>query len=231
MIRKGMFLTTAAMTVSALILGGAGAAMADAEAVAPDNNLVKIAAEANSRGYVIVYPASSKSSDVTFYPTGPIDASTLVVVAEPDGSLPGGMSESDIAIVVEKLRDGDEIRSEARSTAEAVPMVTQWAYAATAAAWSGAYNGTNLATGWGGTAWYGFNAASGTSQRNVGQGLGYYRGYNGSVFGLWGVYYNLGSATASSNGGMSVPWDNVLATQKFKAKCATTQVCGGYYWN
>lgn len=230
MIRKRF--SSAAMLVSALVLGGAGAAMGETEAAAPDDDLVKIAADANSRGYIIVYPATSaKSSDASFYPTGPIDASTLVVVAEPDGSLPGGMSESEVAAAAEKVRAGEDARFEAKSTAEVAPLVTQWAYAATAAAWSGAYNGINLATGPGGSAWYGFNAASGTSQRNVGQGLGYYRGYNGSVFGLWGVYYNLGSATASSNGGMSVPWDNVLATQKFKAKCATTQACGGYYWN
>lgn len=38
------------------------------------------------------------------------------------------------------------------------------------------------------------------------QGLGYYKGYNGSDFGLWSKYYLINSGTSGTN---SVPWGNV----------------------
>ena len=72
---------------------------------APGPDVVALAAEADARGYIIVYPGDAiASSDAVFLETGPISRDTLVVVAEPDGSLPGGMTEADVAELVAQRR-------------------------------------------------------------------------------------------------------------------------------
>ncbi len=56
--------------------------------------------------YVIVDPRNAVStSEGTFYPTGPLDDDTVVVVANDDGTLPGGLSEARLG---ELLASGDE---------------------------------------------------------------------------------------------------------------------------
>lgn len=77
---------------------------------------------------------------------------------------------------------------------------------------------------------YNFNVTFGSNQSAGGQGLGYYQGYNGSEFGVWSKWYGLGIATSGSNGGATVPWGEVLAVAKFKARSNTIHAATGYFW-
>jgi hypothetical protein len=185
-------------------------------------------AAADARGYIIVYPADAETYDgATFYATGPISSDTLVVVAEPDGTLPGGTTEADIAAMIATSRSDRSFSSQGSLS----PLLLGWPYAALSSGWSGTYNySPAYLAGPGGVAYYNFDVEPSTSQTNAGQGLGYYRGYNGTTFGLWAAWYGLTAATSSSTGGGTTPWDNVSAYQKFHAKCAKTTACSGRYW-
>ncbi|MCL2735090.1 MAG: hypothetical protein FWD75_00470 [Propionibacteriaceae bacterium] len=60
---------------------------------------------ADRLGYVIVNEATGQQvGGATFYPTGPLAPDTLVVVAEADGSLPGGITESQLKDMVAQRR-------------------------------------------------------------------------------------------------------------------------------
>jgi len=232
---KALAIITVPVLAASLILVGsvpAGAAVQD---------------NTKSKGYVVVQASEgiAGKGGAVFYPTGPISSDTLVVIAEPDGSLPGGLTEDRLReMVADRKAQGsaasktfesavamDPVQASAQSGAVTSLAATQYGYGASSSIdWSGAWTGggkiglTDTAT-----ASYSFLAAAFTSQRNVAQGLGYYRGYNGSQFGTWSAWYNLGSATASTAGGGAVPWGNVSAVSKLRAKCATTTICGGYF--
>lgn len=64
-------------------------------------------------------------------------------------------------------------------------------------------------------------------ETNFGQGLGYYRGYNGSTIGIQQAWYGLGYAAKTHHGGASVPWGDVAASTQFRAKCGTGPTCTG----
>lgn len=93
-LRSLSVLAAAAIALPLLTLPGA--------AIGPTPNPVPVqaptAADSGSGGYVIVHP--TETSGGTFYPTGSIDSDTTVVIAEPDGSLPGGLTEDQIAALI-----------------------------------------------------------------------------------------------------------------------------------
>lgn len=194
----------------------------------------------SSPAYVIVSESVgiARANGDTFYPTGPIGEDTLVVISEPDGTLPNGltidklqafaeMPASERAVAAQSLLDTGETMQTDQQDAMA-PSATTYAYAAASStAWSRTYTGGSvIGTSDKAKVQYNFWAANFTSQRNVAQGRGYYRGYNGSQFGVWAKWYALGSATSAGGGG-SVPWGNVASKKAIMAKCATTTVCGG----
>ncbi|MFT4210628.1 MAG: hypothetical protein QM626_02045 [Microbacterium sp.] len=224
----------ALLAVGVLTLSLAGTEMAYADS--PDQTsassatTVPDAAAADAAGYIIVGPSDAVETDHgTFYPTGNISPDTLVVIAEADGSLPGGITESELQTYVAERRAGVEESSttEIAPSDTVTPFLTS-SYSATSTGWSGAYTGGSL-IGWdsSATAYYSFTVGVGTSQVNAGQGLGYYVGYNGSSFGTWSAWYGLTSAAQNYTGGGSVPWGNVAATTKFRAKCAASTLCYG----
>lgn len=73
---------SAAFSALSVTLFAAGAS------AAPD-----MASAHSAPGYLIVDPSQAVSTtEGLFYPTGPIDDSTLVMIPNPDGSLPGGLT-------------------------------------------------------------------------------------------------------------------------------------------
>jgi len=56
----------------------------------------------------------------------------------------------------------------------------------------------------------------GTNQQALGQGRGWWRGYNGSEFGVW-AKWSIGLATSMNPQQYRVPWGQVMATTSFKA--------------
>lgn len=221
--RRGIrVIATLGLTV-AMIIVGLGTASAQASVKATDTNA--------NRDYVIAYPlATSRSDSAVFYPTGSIDSSTVVILAEADGSLPGGFSETQLADII--------------ATAKANPERT-----ASGTITIGDSSGSRGYTTWyGGTGCNFGNAAVQQSPSilgandsatvtyiwwlNNGRGangsaLGYYRGYNGSELGVWASWYGLGSTSinASANAYGRVPWGNVIGLAKFMV--ASTD-CGSY---
>lgn len=182
---------------------------------------------ADDPGYVIVDldDAVSTGNGQVFYPTGLIDDDTIVIIPDASGALPNGLTEA----LLDDMTPAQ--RTQALSPNAGIALAATYAYGATSTGWSqafkgGSFIGLNDST----TAYYGFNVSLGTSQRNAGQGLGYYRGYNGSEFGTWSSWYNLGTASSQGDGGASVPWGNVASNKQFRATCATSTLCGGYFW-
>lgn len=195
--------------------------------------------------YVIVDPHGKnavETAEGTFMPiTGTIDASTLIVVVNPDGTLPGGLTTAEVATLAEARAAGDVATIEslgfsadgqalAAPTGGVTALATAYQYAAAPYVWSAAYRGSSL---WSGSstfkAYYSFSVTPGTNQQATGQGLGYYVGYNGSQLGTWAKWYGVGIATDGSNGGAYVPWGNVLATAQFKAMSTVPHGAIGYF--
>jgi len=185
-------------------------------------------------GYVIADPGAARvTEEGVFYPTGKIAADTVVVIPQADGSLPNGMTTAKLERLYGprhslpvSARSG-EVSPRSVSTAAA----SNYAYlASSASSWSRSFAGPNIIGADAGVKiHYRFTVASSTSQTNAGQGLGYYRGYNGSEFGTWSKWYNLGVADTRTPGSTSVPWGNVSAQTKFRAKCATSTICSGSF--
>lgn len=172
------------------------------------------AAAPSAQRSVLVIPAldvsASHSPDGSaFFPTGPLPAGTLLVIAEQDGSLPGGLA-------LQALPGGT-----AQQAAATPPPVECYGgtYLAFLNTWTSvrtASNCVHIGTSTG-TATYWFGVMDGTSQVAAGQGLGYYQGYSGTTFGVWAKWYDLGSASDGSSASRTIPWTNVAANPKFKA--------------
>ena len=198
-------------------------------------------------GYVLVNPASSTTKHLpdgkTFMPTGEISPETVVVVTDPDGSLPGEMTQAQLTTMVADQRaarasgvvsDGKvlEVSAQphdgAKSVDGGVSALVSRAYSVSYP-WltftGGSVIGVNDSTRLN----YWHNVTSGTVQWVQGEGLGYYRGYNGSTFGLWSAYYSMGTAKSNASGGASIPWGNVAANTSFRAKSLNSAVAGGYW--
>lgn len=147
------------------------------------------------------------SDGSVFYPTGPAPAGTLFVIPNEDGTLPSGFESSAAA-----TQSGGV-------TAYASTACLGGTYIAPLNTWTNVLVGQNCqiygtATG---TASYWFGVAPGMPEAAFGQGLGYYQGYNGSTFGIWGKWYSLGTASDGVPGGGTVPWQNVAGNPKFMA--------------
>jgi len=220
-----------------LILTTAGLAQAAENVPGPD-------ASASAPGFVIINPRASGTVTTragTFYPTGPIDDDTLIVIANSDGTLPGGLTETRLEQLVEARSSGDgnaiqshefSVSAEGVTAASKVSALLGRSYIAAPYAWTSAYTGAGI-WGWDETATvsYTFSVTEGTNQQAAGQGLGYYRGYNGSELGVWAKWYSLGVlATSGTTGGGTVPWGAVVATAKFKAMSTVPSFAIGY-WN
>lgn len=82
------------LLLAAMVVGSVQSSYA--EAAPNDANLV-----ADAVGYIIVGHEDAIRADAgTFYPTGKISEDTLVVIANPDGSLPGGLTEASLQFAV-----------------------------------------------------------------------------------------------------------------------------------
>lgn len=206
----------APVLATVLILASGSAAMAAGKHDSSSEKAV------SAKKYVIVQPSSGVAGKdgAIFYRTGRISADTLVVFAEADGSIPAALDVSKSDRPLASTGEGD--------SAAAVGILATRSYSANSTSWSGIYVGSYI-IGFNDAATlsYYFTAQPGISQQNVAQGRGFYRGYNGSQFGLWSKFYPIGTATAKTAGAATVPWGNVAASTQFMAKCATTTVCAG----
>ncbi len=192
-------------------------------------------------GYVVVDPSTAVHTDgATFYPTGPISSDTLVVIPDASGQLPGGLTPDQFSAKIAALRasgaQSETISAPATAASAKAKLspdsalVNNYAWGATSAGYSGPYQGDSvIGTDWSTYIPYNFDSLEGFNQLAVGLGRGHYMGYNGSSFGIWTVYYSLGSAD-SNGGGASVPWGNVADYMYFEGQCVTSTICGGYFW-
>lgn len=105
----------------------------------------------------------------TFYPTGPVPAGTLLVIPDEDGTLPSGFSLSEVAANARTapiLAAGVECYG-----GTYMALINTWTSVQTAS------NCIHIGTSTG-TATYWFGVAAGLPLAALGQGLGYYQGYN-----------------------------------------------------
>lgn len=110
--------TTVALTGLLAALLVAGVPVAQAEEPDPCDTAAAEAAAAQAAssasvvagpGYVVLDPGASGvvAPDGTFLPTGDLPEGTLVVVREPDGSLPGGISLAELEELLAAQARGD----------------------------------------------------------------------------------------------------------------------------
>ncbi|NOJ60993.1 hypothetical protein [Arthrobacter sp. 260] len=199
-------------------------------------------------GYVLVNPESPETEHFpdgrTFMPTGKISPETVVVVTDSDGSLPGAMTQKQLTTMVAEQRamktSGQAAPDEARMLSPRPNSVEQVqdepAYAVMSQrTYSAGYSWVQFS----GSSQIGMNAdtrlyywhsvASSTAQWAEGQGLGYYRGYNGSTMGTWSAFYAMGTARSRVDSGASIPWGNVAAVTKFRVRSLNSPIAGGYW--
>ncbi|MDQ0425535.1 hypothetical protein [Cellulomonas iranensis] len=177
------------------------------------------------RDVVIAANGIRQGDGRVFYPTGEIDPDTLVIIPDEDGVLPGGLSVAKGRQILE-AEGGDGLAAAiAEADAERVsPMAASNTFiTGFRPEWSefrhfSGLIGTNDSV----VANYRFAPQVGTQQWVCAKGLGYYKGYNGSEFGVWSNWYDLGCKKA---GGVlwkitAVPWGNVAAvpTARFQSQ-------------
>lgn len=139
-------------------------------------------------------PGIEHEGDATFYPTGPIDEDTVVVIPSESTGAEGGFST----------------KACAPRSFLAPPLKWSAAVKATCSYW-----GTKESV----KKTYSWSVVPGSNQHACTQGLGFYRGYNGSQMGVWAKWYNLGCGTQGAN---AVPWGNTAADPQMKGKSTST---------
>ncbi len=137
------------------------------------------------------------SGAAVFHPTGTVSDDTLVVIPNDDGTLPFGLTSAEVEeFAALSPTSGDAalatlIPPEAVAASAISPAAINSVHPYTATAvWSAAYSGNNI-WGWDDTARvsYTFSVTEATNQQAAGQGLGHYRGDNGSEMAVWSAWY------------------------------------------
>lgn len=201
----------------------------------------------HGNGYVIVNPKSSATVHLpdgrTFMPTGEISPETLVVITDPDGSLPGSMTQTDLTTMVAEQRtkrannqavadqatllSAQPAKSTKKSDTEFTTM-GQRSYSV-GYSWNQFSGSSQIGMTDSTRLYYWHSVTQGTQQWVEGQGLGYYRGYNGGTFGTWSAFYAMGTAKSGANGGASIPWGNTAAVTQFRARSLNSPIAGGFW--
>jgi hypothetical protein len=235
--RTGAVASASVIAIALLMASAPASSAVETGAAGPTE--VKTATKLDeSTGYVIIDRAKGvKKGDATFYPTGPISADTMVVITEPDGSLPNGLTVAQLDTIAAGRAAAKSSNSATSGLSSnisvtasgTVTLLGTWGYSANSTGWTVATGGTNI--GWNDSArvGYAWTVQQGTSQNNAGSGLGYYRGYLGSTFGTWSQWYGLGYATSDAAGYGTVPWGSVTATMQFRARCGSSTICSGLW--
>jgi hypothetical protein len=213
---------------------GTQSAVAASKAAPPhsaEQVLASKAKAADAAGYMILHKSDGEPvGDTTFYPTGPINSTTIVVMANDDGTLPDGMSQTQLQGLVQAHR-ANASHTSMSTTATASATVAPYSSAVWSVAqgsWSGAYNlGANIGWNSSARASYSFKTSCGCQQAN-GNGLGYYYGYLGSTYGLYSKWYWVGWSAGDWQS-TTVPWGNITANRQFRAGCtlSNTFTCWG----
>ncbi len=180
-------------------------------------------------GYVVIDASKAKEGPggSRFFPTGKLDPSVTVVIAE-DGvdelvqAFRHEPTLSEVAAIMEKAQL-DEPEIQPMATHSYVAYQGHYGAEFVGSAVMGMNDSTRV--------YYGFNVHHNTTMQACGKGLGYYQGYNGSEMGVWQSWYGLGCTSTTSYGsaGASVPWGNVMAVKKFKA-ASTGFMATGSWW-
>uniref|UniRef100_UPI0031D6D7C9 hypothetical protein n=1 Tax=Arthrobacter flavus TaxID=95172 RepID=UPI0031D6D7C9 len=199
-------------------------------------------------GYVLVNPESAETVHLpdgrTFMPTGEISPETVVVVTDSDGSLPGAMTQTQLRTMVTEQRAMKASGRTATEEDQVLSAQTPSNSVEKADTAFAAFSQRTYSVGWtwrqfGGSSqigtttttrmYYWHSVASSTAQWAEGQGLGYYRGYNGGTFGTWSAFYAMGTAKSRADGGASIPWGNTAAVTQFRARSLNSPLAGGYW--
>lgn len=234
-------------SVAAVIAAGALAvtstSMAAASTAPADRESDSVSART---AYVVVDPAEAVMANdgAVFYPTGKIDSDTLVIVPDSAGTV-GGMPVEELAAILDaggaealqqsfagsqqlemhgalpEAGDGGVAPAADAMTFAAPPMGYSPLYQHTTSFW-GLNDSTQIH--------YGFGVTPGSNQAACATGRGYYRGYNGSEFGVWARMYGLGCASGGGTSGASLPWGNVISLPAFQARSTTIHMAAGSWW-
>ena len=166
--------------------------------------------------------AHSETVDgATFYPLPDDAKNSLIVlpeVAKDVHVLPGKVAKSEETRIRSKITDRAKLSTE---TTELTPTITPMASTSLTSfwvpignGWTGEIRGNTYLMGSAGKTYSWFMDGS-SNTTACAQGVGYYQGYNGSSFGLWRAWYDIGCGRSAVVG---VPWDNVSAYPTIRAR-------------
>lgn len=112
---------------------------------APADPLAAQAAAADDRGYIIVHEKDGIEGrdGSVFFPTGEIAADTIVVIAEPGGKLPAGVTVEKIEDFVAARRSADSGQAGGGSGGSLTSNFT-YAYTASSASMSSPFTGDGV---------------------------------------------------------------------------------------
>lgn len=153
---------------------------------------------------------SSKKPGEVFYPTGALSANTIVVMPEVYEQY--GLTADDMAGVDTQAELMGAL-SAARASCGGVATGAYGVWSAPSVSPVSVAGNPNYKQDY---TWW---VQDGTNQSAGVQGLGYYRGYNGSQLGTWSKWYGVGVGTSGS---ALVPWGNVWSIPQLRAKSTIT---------
>lgn len=187
---------------------------ASAASAAPPSIADKLVDRSISRQVVFAGQGVEQENGDVFYETGPVSADTLIVVPDDNGLMPGGLTRQEAVKTyaeggVAGLRRAMDSTREAEGSASSAPLgssldasasvnaISQTFITGLCCTWQQFTHPTAL-WGWDDTATvnYRYAVQAGTRQSACAEGRHYYRGYNGSDFGVWSTWSSLGCKSA-----------------------------------
>lgn len=180
---------------------------------------------------VIIYPKSNipaNGAEQDYFPIGPIDDDTFIIVADENGSLPGGLDQDYIdslaasnALSLENLQneeaflENDDHNMDASSTSIQPASTCSTATGVPGAGWGGVQSPTYVMSGDPARRMgYTHQIAPGTNQSGIVRGLGHARDSNGNYGRIWSNF----GATGSNPRTDSVVWGAVAAYPHLQAQ-------------
>lgn len=205
--KRPSFAVPVSLFVSVVLIFVGASAQADPMSGADERENPQTAVVLRGSDFIVVdesSPAVSQVGESRFFPTGVIDQSTTVILVDGDFErISARLGESEVSRddILSLLKDSSPGESPQPSRATR-------GYIANQGVLSQGYWGDNVIGMDDSTrVYYGFDVNDASWMQACGQGRGYYRGYNGSDFGVWESWYALGCTSTASYGpaGGSVP--------------------------
>lgn len=221
---------TATAALLIIPLGGAGAAYADdvIDYEAEGVHEAELDRVEYGEDVVVLFPQEdgpANGAERDYFSIGPIDDDMVVVIADSQGNIPGGLSEKDVdSLIAEDNLSASSLNTESQDIAEST--ITPQSTCNTSTAYPGAgWDGVNSSTaviGWDHTARinYTHQVQPGTNQSAAVRGRGYEYDMRGNLGRVW-VNFGITGEIPTTH---SAPWGEVSSYPRLEAYTTTVHL-------